>query len=76
MDAIAPALIGLGLWLCYEAWTNPSAAPIVKIKQALGAPSAASTVAPLGGAGSPNQPSVTTIAPAGQLVPGATIQPS
>jgi hypothetical protein len=36
VDAVAPALIGFGLWLCYEAWTNPNAAPIAKVKAALG----------------------------------------
>lgn len=35
MDAIFPALIGLGLWLAYEAWTNPDPTPIAKITAAL-----------------------------------------
>ncbi len=30
MDAIAPALIGLGLFLMYEAYKNPSPAPVQK----------------------------------------------
>jgi hypothetical protein len=41
VDAVAPALIGFGLWLCYEAWTNPNAAPIAKVKKALGSGSSA-----------------------------------
>ena len=36
MDAVAPALIGLGLWLAYEAWTNPTPHPIAKVTAALG----------------------------------------
>lgn len=36
MDAIAPALIGLGLWFAYHAWTNPDPHPIEGIYKALG----------------------------------------
>lgn len=40
MDAIFPALIGLGLWFAYEAWesgkSGTSPHPIAKIKTALG----------------------------------------
>ena len=28
MDAVAPLLIGVGLWLAYEAYKNPSPTPI------------------------------------------------
>ncbi len=35
MDAIAPALIGLGLFLMYEAYKNPSPTPLVKAKTAI-----------------------------------------
>jgi hypothetical protein len=57
MDAIAPALIGIGLWLAYEAWTNPSPTPIASFKARLGmTASPASTVTPLGPAGSATQP--------------------
>lgn len=75
MDAVAPAIIGIGIYLMYEAFKNTNPTPVAKIKSAITG-AAASTVAPLGGAGSANQPSVTVIAPAGQQVPGATVQPS
>lgn len=35
MDAVFPAVIGLGLWFAYEAWTNPTPTPIAKIKTAI-----------------------------------------
>lgn len=75
MDAIAPAIIGIGIYLMYEAFKNTSPTPIAKIKSAITGASS-SSVTPLGGAGSATQPSVTVIAPAGQLVAGATVQPS
>lgn len=28
MDAVAPLLIGVGLWLAYEAYKNPTPTPI------------------------------------------------
>jgi hypothetical protein len=46
VDAIAPALIGLGLWFCYEAWTTSDPHPIAKIKSRL------TGSAPGGGSGS------------------------
>lgn len=36
MDAVAPALIGLGIFFMYEAYKNTSPTPIEKIKAALG----------------------------------------
>lgn len=36
MDAIAPALVGLGIWFCFEAWTTSDPHPIAKITAALG----------------------------------------
>ncbi len=36
MDAIAPALIGIGIWFAYEAWKNPDPHPLQKFATALG----------------------------------------
>lgn len=40
MDAVFPALIGIGLWFCYEAWesgkTGDAPHPIAKVTAALG----------------------------------------
>lgn len=76
MDAIAPAIIGIGIYLMYEAFKNTSPTPIAKIKNAItGASSADSTVTPLGGAGSANQPE--TVPSTGQeIIPGASVQPN
>lgn len=35
MDAVAPALIGIGIYLAYEAWTNAEPHPIQKLITAL-----------------------------------------
>lgn len=35
MDAIFPALIGIGLWFMYEAWTNPTPHPVAKVTTTL-----------------------------------------
>ena len=64
MDAVAPALIGIGLWLCYEAWTNPDAAPLVKIKSALGGP--------LSGSGTVSSPYTTTASGGAPVTPAGT----
>ena len=46
MDAIAPALIGIGIWFAYEAWKNPDPHPLQKFTTALAA-------------GTPNKPGQT-----------------
>lgn len=56
MDAIFPALIGIGLWLCYEAWTNPVPHPLQKVKVALGDKSGAPPGIPAGTPNTPGQP--------------------
>lgn len=35
MDAVAPALIGIGLWFAYEAYKNPNPTPLAKFTAAL-----------------------------------------
>ena len=65
MDAVAPALIGVGLWLAYEAFKNPTPAPISKAIAALkGAPTPANPVA--SGPGS----SIATGGPLGSTILG------
>jgi hypothetical protein len=69
VDAVAPALIGIGLWLCYEAWTNPDAAPLTKIQSALGS----GTVTTTGGTaqGSLNVPNPQAVS----TIPGSAFLP-
>jgi hypothetical protein len=47
VDAVAPGLIGLGLWFCYEAWTSHTTGsaphPIAKAKAFLTNSSSGST---------------------------------
>jgi hypothetical protein len=60
VDAVAPALIGLGIWFMYEAWKTPAGSaptPIASIKSALQGSGSL-----LGGAAGSSSPNVTPTA--------------
>jgi hypothetical protein len=46
VDAVAPALIGIGIWLAYEAWTNADPTPLAKFTAALGVSQGSNLTAP------------------------------
>lgn len=74
LSALFLVMMGAGGFLVYSAVKDQH--PWELFTKTLGAatsPDATVTPLPTSGAG---QPAVTTIAPAGQVVPGATIQPS
>ena len=67
MDAVAPAIIGLGIYLIYEAYKNPSPTPLAKIKSAITGAST-TTTAPVGSVSNPNPGAVSTL-PDSALLP-------
>jgi hypothetical protein len=58
VDAVAPAIIGLGIYLMYEAYKNKNPTPIAKFKAALAGESTGNVSDP------------TTTVTAGSSVPG------